>query len=139
MKALSTLPLVALVAVGPLCASPNPPLPSSPAEVVISETDDGTTVPVEAGARVTMRLPAVPGTGHAWTLVRGAPELLEQLGESTFEPLGDGEGAPRVGGPAHQVFRFAAKGAGAADLELVYRAPGAVEATRRFRVRVVIR
>ncbi len=114
---------------------------SSAHDVVIGEPADGKTVAVARGKVLVVRLPAIPGTGYAWTPSVDAPGVVEQLGPSTFERAPEGDGERRVGQPELQVFWFRAGAPGTARLELAYARAWeeGVEPLRRFRVTVTVR
>lgn len=116
---------------------------SAQQEVAIGEGANGGTIAVAKGSVVALKLPAVPGTGYVWTISRNDPAVLEPIGQSAFEPVGNGEGEDkkRLGKPAHQVFRFTAKAPGTADLRLLYKRPweAKAEPQKRFRVRLTVR
>lgn len=133
--------LSASLALAVLACRSTPASSSSAHDVVIGEPADGKTIAVARGKVLVVRLPAIPGTGYAWTPSVDAPGVLEQLGPSTYERAPEGEGEPRVGQQELQVFRFRAGAPGAARLELAYARPWekGVDPLRRFRVTVTVR
>ena len=73
--------------------------------VTLADKDNGTTVSVNAGDNVVVRLVFSTGTGYEWQLVKEDKEVLPMEGASTTELT------PRAnpGAPATEVFRFVAK------------------------------
>jgi inhibitor of cysteine peptidase len=88
-----------------------------PAVVLVTEADHGTRVRAAPGDELLLKLPAQPGTGFCWVVVRGGTGRLEQLAEPYFEdPKGRGAGGTQL-----QVFRLRVRAAGTGVLELAYR------------------
>lgn len=90
-------------------------------QLTLTESDDGRTVETTVGSVLTIRLPSAPGSGYSWLVEHIDKRRAKELGSSEFEPTGKRERA--LGGPAHQVFRFAARQAGRSKLVLHYRRP----------------
>lgn len=86
---------------------------------ILTEADDGKTIPLEKGAKFDLVLKANPTTGFRWQIVCNNPEQLKLLGKSTFERSKGGA----IGAGGTQTFRFQAEEPGASVLELVYRRP----------------
>ncbi len=133
--------LFASLALAALACRSTPTPSSSADDVVIGEPADGKTVAIARGKVLVVRLPAIPGTGYAWTPSVDAPAVLEQLGPSTYERAPEGDGERRVGQQELQVFWFRANAPGAARLQLAYARAWeeGVEPLRRFRVTVTVR
>ena len=77
------------------------------ADIIVTETQDQTTVRVHAGDTLVIRLPETPTTGYRWAPLQGTPE------SDAFVP-----GTSSVGGAGVRIFRFPMKSADAATLEL---------------------
>ena len=79
---------------------------------------NGTTIAIEKGDLLEVRLPATLGTGYSWHVIQAGGPLLS-LHEKSEGKKRDGE-APKAGGAEDQVFQFDAKSKGTAKLELQY-------------------
>ena len=86
------------------------------ADLQIGPRDTAKALTLEVGRSLTVRLPAQPGTGHAWKLLPGDAAVLEPVGEPTMET----PATAKPGGEEVQVFHFLAKGAGKAALTFQY-------------------
>lgn len=86
----------------------------APRDVVLTDPADGASVALAPGDRLVVRLVVQLGTGYGWSVVR-APPCLTQEGDPVTERDPDGT--------EHQRFAFAARDAGAGDLELALVRP----------------
>ncbi|MBM3676050.1 MAG: protease inhibitor I42 family protein [Actinobacteria bacterium] len=89
---------------------------TAPARTVFSPRD-GDTIAVTVGQPFTIRLPADPSTGFAWSVDGPSDDVL--LLDSTFVPLD----APRPATAVAQLLRFQVNKVGAHDLALAYERP----------------
>ena len=96
------------------CAS----IPNNPKVVKVTEEDNGKTVDLDIGDRLEITLDSNPTTGYQWEPIGDTSSLLQQLGEPTYEPYGDG-----LGSGGKTILTFEAIGAGQTRLGLVYRQP----------------
>lgn len=87
----------------------------SAATRVITDADKGTTVAMNVGDVLEVRLGANPTTGYMWYLHRQSTPLLKLTGQSQTGPTG-----PGVGRPVYQVFTFKARSGGEGVLLLHY-------------------
>jgi inhibitor of cysteine peptidase len=113
------------------CAS----MPNNPKSVKVTEEDDGNTVDLDIGDRLEITLDSNPTTGYQWETIGDISSHLRQLGESSYEPSGEG-----IGSGGKTVFIFEAIGAGQTRLELVYRQPFDKETppTKTFDLTVIV-
>jgi inhibitor of cysteine peptidase len=88
-----------------------------PAEIVLTEADDGRTITIREGATLLIRLAANPTTGYRWTLARTPSRLTLAGDDALFEPASE---PPRLGAGGHQLFRFTATAPGRETLELIH-------------------
>lgn len=106
-------------------------------EVVLTEADNRSTIAIEAGETLVVRLASNPTTGYRWNLENLPQQLELEGGEATFDP--PARTLPGAGG--HEVFRFRGKAPGRETIELRYQrewetdAPPAAE----YRLTVEIR
>lgn len=85
--------------------------------MALGEDDDGSSVTLDVGQELTIKLPSNVTTGYSWQVVDDGG--LEQVGEAEYtSPKTDAVGA---GGT--ETFRFTAKTAGTGTIELEYRRP----------------
>jgi inhibitor of cysteine peptidase len=85
-------------------------------ERTITEADAGETINLTVGETLRVTLEGNPTTGYNWEARPIEPPVLEQVGESDFDPDSDAEGSAGT-----VTLRFDAVAAGQATLELVYR------------------
>jgi inhibitor of cysteine peptidase len=79
-------------------------------------------VDLAAGGELKVALAANPSTGYTWEVsVTPDPAVLEQVGESVYEPTPTDTMV--VGSGGTMTFEFRATGAGTTTVELVYRRP----------------
>jgi len=105
----------------------NPPLDQtpvalpapSPADVTLTNSDDGKAIGLEAGQMLAVRLDSNPSTGYSWQVGQVDEAVLKQQGEPQF--IQPADAPPGAGGA--QVFRFTASAAGQTTLVLVYKRP----------------
>jgi uncharacterized lipoprotein YbaY/predicted secreted protein/heat shock protein HslJ len=89
-----------------------------PADVTLTNSDNGASVGLKAGQTLAVRLDSNPTTGYSWQVAEVDGAVLKQQGEPQFFRPAD---AP-LGAGGVQVFRFVAT-AGQTRLTLVYRRP----------------
>jgi inhibitor of cysteine peptidase len=114
--------------------------PAAPAEIQVTEADDGAAVELGLGGTLVVALASNPSTGFSWAVTPPEPTGLELQGEPEFVPPGSGE-TPVVGAAGTQVFRLEAVRAGPSELTLTYARsfePGAA-GERTFTVTVNVR
>ncbi|MBN1320440.1 MAG: protease inhibitor I42 family protein [Thermoleophilia bacterium] len=92
-------------------------------EIVLDETDDGTTLKVKVNDLFKVVLKGNPTTGYAWTAVISEDDaaVLRQVGEPVYVSDAADEGMVGVGGT--YTFTFEALAAGEAALKLEYARP----------------
>lgn len=107
--------------VGMVIASLNTLLAGEPAKPALvktlTETDNGAAVTLTLKSRLTVRLPARPGTGYSWTLKAGSSllRLVKSYMQAPAHLL--------PGGTETQAFVFTPSAAGTDELKLEYRRP----------------
>ena len=84
------------------------------AEYTFSEKDNGASVEVPCGAKITIELNENPTTGYRWTISSIDELFLEPKGDEFLPP---GQATPGAGGLRR--FFFRAKGAGSTALTLI--------------------
>jgi inhibitor of cysteine peptidase len=84
------------------------------AEEVFGEKDNGTSVAVQGGARITIRLKENPTTGYRWTISSVDEVFLQPEGDEFLPP---DQTTPGAGGLRR--FFFRAKGEGSTTLTLI--------------------
>lgn len=98
-----------------------PPLePGSSGAVAVTEADAGDAFTLVTGDTLVVRLNANPATGYDWRVVSTNDALLPAAGEPSYASSAD---LPGAGGVA--TFRFLAKAAGEATVQIGEFAPGA--------------
>lgn len=90
----------------------------APAEVQLTEVDDGSTVALASDGTLIVALASNPSTGYLWAIVSPEPAFLELDGEPKFVPAGSTTAVPGAGGT--QVFTLRATGAGTSTLNMAY-------------------
>jgi inhibitor of cysteine peptidase len=110
-------------------------LPFAPGATV-DMASSGSQIELQPTVVLTIRLESNPTTGYHWEVVEIDSSILQQLGESEFQP--DSE---LVGSPGKETFRFVALLAGEVDLRLEYRRPWeeGVDPLETFVLHVVVR
>lgn len=121
-KHLGSLVVLALI-VGllPLLAAAAPAagqVPAGPADLVVDAQDGGRQIHLAAGQVLAVRLEANPSTGYLWEVVEVDGQVLQQLGQATFEPE-----SALLGAPGIVTLRFRPVTAGETRLSLAYRRP----------------
>ncbi len=94
---------------------------STPHEVVLTESDNGSAITLKAGQVLVVRLAANPTTGYAWNLSAVDEAVLRPAGEAGYTPEPASQERLGAGGTAE--WRFVAAGSGATTLKLVYARP----------------
>jgi inhibitor of cysteine peptidase len=111
----------------------------SPAEVQLTDADDGSTIQLAIGGQLVVALQSNPTTGFGWSVSESSDPQLEVQGEPTYVPAGSTTQVVGAGGTG--VFSFDAKDKGTAKLILEYKRdfePG-VAPEKTFSVTVEIR
>lgn len=105
-------------------------------DVALTEADDGRTVNVELGRKLTVTLESNPSTGYKWSVAKGTGGPLTQDGKGRFVP----GAVQRPGAPGTEIFDFTTERAGKTRLVLEYRRPWeeTVKPVRRFAVAVTV-
>jgi len=86
--------------------------------ITVTEKDNGSRFELNRGEVLTLRLESSPGTGYSWHIAKNDGNLMEPMGEPTFETP---ERKLIVGGIEYMVFRFKALASGTNVLELHYK------------------
>jgi inhibitor of cysteine peptidase len=110
-----------------------------PAEVQVTDADDGGSFEVAVDGTVIVALPSNPSTGYSWAIVAPEPANLELEGEPKFVPAGST--TPVVGAPGTEVFTLKATSTGTSILSMAYSRsfePGATP-EKTFTVTVEVR
>jgi inhibitor of cysteine peptidase len=110
-----------------------------PAEVQLTDADDGSTIQLAIGGRLIVALQSNPTTGFGWSVGEVSDPQLEVQGEPAYVPAGST--TPVVGAGGTEVFTFTANDKGTAKLILEYKRsfePG-VPPQQTFNVTVDIR
>ncbi|MBN1484241.1 MAG: protease inhibitor I42 family protein [Chloroflexia bacterium] len=109
-------------------------------EVRVGAGDNGELVELEVGQTLVVTLASNPSTGYSWQVVKAGASVLEQQGEAEYESS-DTRDPPPPGSGGTETFRFEAKSAGQAELELVYHRPWEedVEPLETFTLQVKVR
>ena len=90
----------------------------APAEVQLTQDDDGSTVSLAAAGTLIVALPANPDEGLGWAIVSPEPEFLALDGAPRFVPAGST--SPVDGASGTEVFTLTASGAGTSTLTMEY-------------------
>ena len=101
-------------------------------QVELGRDQSGTTVRLEVGEELAVRLPENRTTGYRWETVASDDAVVAPGGDD-YEVAGTGHG----GGGSHR-FRFRAVGAGRATVALALRRPWETAAADRFEVAVEV-
>ena len=91
----------------------------APAEVQLTQADNGKSVNVSNGGTLIVALTSNPSTGYAWSVVSPEPKNLELDGQPKYVP--PGSTTPVVGAPGTEVFTFKAVEKGTSTLKMEYR------------------
>jgi len=92
----------------------------APAEVQLTQTDNGATVRLARGGTLLVALPSNPSTGYRWLVADDSSAALE-LVEIRYVP--PGSTTPLVGAAGTEVLEFHARDSGTAVLRLLYQRP----------------
>ena len=103
----ASVALLILVALTAACGASN--------EIKLDAKDNGSKVEMKAGQVLVISLESNPTTGYAWEVVDLEEGILQQLGESEFEPE-----SKAVGAGGMQTFRFKALKTGHVELKLLH-------------------
>ena len=105
--------------------------------IVLTEADDRSTVAIDAGETLEIRLASNPTTGYRWALANPVKHLELVGGDATFKP--PATALPGAGG--HEIFLFRAKAAGREAIELRYARTWETDAApaRMYRLTVDVR
>jgi inhibitor of cysteine peptidase len=107
--------------------------PGSSGAVAATEADAGAAFTLVTGDTLVVRLAANPSTGYTWRVVSTNDALLPSAGDPVFA-----ESAEMPGAGGIDTFRFLAKAAGEATVQISEFAPGAEEAARTLDYNVTI-
>jgi len=110
-----------------------------PAEVQLTDADDGSTVQLALRGELIVALASNPTTGFSWSVGEDSDEGLVLQGEPRYVPAGST--TPVVGAGGTEVFSFEADDSGTSRLVLEYRRPfePGVAPEQTFSVTVEIR
>lgn len=97
------------------------PIPAD-AAVRLTAADDGKTVPVAIGQRVSVALVGVPTAGYVWA-VKTKPVFLGEAQETSGDTTTDQRKPGYTGGNHWEVFTFAVAASGEGALKLEQRRP----------------
>jgi predicted secreted protein len=108
----------------------------APADVALTNSDDGKTIGLKAGQILAVRLDSNPTTGYSWQASQVDGAVLKQQGDPQF--IRPADAPPGAGGA--QVFRFTATGMGTTTLTLAYKRSFEPEAApaQTFTVQVTV-
>ena len=99
--------LIAVLVLGTGCGNVNPGL---------IQSDNGGQIDVNVGDQFSVTLPSNPSTGYNWEPQALDLSMLEQVGESKYESVGE----PMPGSGGNLTLTFKALNAGSTTLVLVY-------------------
>ncbi|GMU57005.1 MAG: hypothetical protein AMXMBFR33_61510 [Candidatus Xenobia bacterium] len=95
---------------------------ASPEDVTLLSSDNGKTIKVAPGTRITVRLESNPSTGYQWTLPTPPdPKVVKMLSsqhDAAADPGKDEE--PVVGAPGTETWVYQATGVGTATVTMTY-------------------
>ena len=103
-------------------------------ETTLTYDDNNSSVTLNKGAFLLLRLDSNPSTGFGWEINASAAPVLEQVGDSQYEAPETGA----IGASGTELFRFKAADTGTATLKLLYRQPWAEGYARMFTVTVTV-
>ena len=101
----------------PLDQTPVAPPAPSPADITLTNSDDGKAIDLKAGQMLAVRLDSNPSTGYSWQISQVDDAVLKPQGEPLF--IQPADAPPGAGGA--QVFLFTAAAGGQTTLVLVYK------------------
>lgn len=103
---------------------------------IVTETQNGKTVVVAAGAPLVIALESNPSTGYSWRLSKNDAAVVKFLDQSAFPPA-----RPVPGAPGRQLFKFKAIAPGTDSIELEYLRPWekGVAPAKRFSISVTVK
>ena len=93
----------------------------APAEVQLTDEDDGTSVSLGDGGTLIVVLVSNASTGYSWRVAGDLPDILSQEGDSVYVP--PGSTSPVAGAAGNEKFTFKAAKTGEATLKLEYVRP----------------
>src|SRR5688572_2556207 len=102
----------------------------------IEVTQSGSTVSLSVGDDIVVRVPEMPSTGYAWTIITVDPAL--RLVESSFVPPAGNGSQPAPGSGGMRVIRMRAAAAGEAGAELMLKRPWESTPVETFTFRVTV-
>jgi inhibitor of cysteine peptidase len=102
---------------------------------ILNESDNGATVTVASGGRITIDLPGNPSTGYGWAAIIGDPSVISESSHPVFTPASSALGA---GGTYR--FQYKARSSGRTELMLVYRRSWetGIPPVKTYRIAVVV-
>ena len=92
-------------------------------DVVLGDSDDGTTATVAVGDRIRIVLESNASTGYSWTVAAAPNGILEPVGTPFYVPAA----SDLLGAPGYQVFEYRAVSAGSTSVTLNYVRPGTTD------------
>jgi uncharacterized lipoprotein YbaY/predicted secreted protein len=101
----------------PIDENPVAPPAPSPADITLTNGDDGRAIGLKVGQMLAVRLDSNPSTGYSWLVSQVNDAVLKQQGEPQF--IQPADAPPGAGGA--QVFLFNAAAGGTTTLTLVYK------------------
>ena len=110
--------------------------PGSPAQMNLTQADNGRSVELSPGEVLVLSLESNPTTGYTWEIDKNDSAILQPLGEPGFTPE-----SKAMGAPGQQVFRFKAAAHGQTSLTLIYHRSWEkdVPPAQTFSIEVVVR
>ena len=88
-------------------------------EVVLTESNSGSTVTLKVDEKLLVILDSQPSTGYIWYLTELNESIVSQNGESEFSPDND-----LIGAPGKERWPFKAVAVGQTNLRMEYRRSG---------------
>ncbi len=135
--ALCTLGATFLQAVpSPVKSVPHPHHRKASKVITVTKKDHDSTVRLQNGGMLAVRLEWSPGTGNSWTVASSDGDYLQVQGEPKSEP----NKHPKPGAPEMMVFHFKALKAGSTTLQMVLKRPFGkdTEPADHFSIKVAI-
>jgi inhibitor of cysteine peptidase len=92
---------------------------TNPKTVTVTEKEKDTTVTLNKGDVLVVKLSIQGGTGYTWVVAKKNAAVLKPMGKPETEK----PDKPKPGGSLTMVFRFTAEAKGTSDLEMEYKRP----------------
>jgi predicted secreted protein len=121
---------IAAVARGTEAGSHHPKIPKGKKVTTVTKQEQGSTIHLDKGSILAVRLEWTPGTGYSWTLENPDRERFRPQGKPVREPADK----PMPGAPQTIVFHYKAIKEGSSNFKFVLRRPfeKGVEPVERF-------